>query len=777
MKNLYILFLFAVIGLGVCNAQIAYQTDDHGNQLLVMPASSPINETIFSQIDPLQSDDLQFVFDSLNVTYKGSWAFGQSFSIGCNSSGNIVFVGSGAGIILLDVSIPSMPVKLSEIHARGLIDAMYFDDFTSRLYLCTYFEGFEIWNLSNLTSPQLLGSAAIEGLPRGGIFASGQYVYVVSVANGVYVYDAANPAHPVLKGNCPIPGSNLVWNSSMVGNYIYLAVGNGGMKIIDVSNPVNPTIAGSSTYLTTGVYVEGNFAYTVAYNYGLRILDVTSPSAITQAGSVQLNGYPFRLKKIGNYVYIANSTSNPGGGIQVIDVSDPANPHEVFTYPGYADWIAGNGAVVAFTGGNNPCTILNISNPVEPVLASTYLLPISTIDVAVSGNYAYSASNGFRVYDISDKTHPTQIGYNENDGGLVEISGNVAIFIRESMTANNPVMIMDVSDPTNPVKAGQYMAPVMTNDIAVKDHYAFIACWWDGFRVIDFQNPASPVLVAHKFGWTGTSSVPGVDFCYVQGLHIVGNYLYLIDYQPFSGEDTKGLYIFDISDPTNPVKISRYPTTISSGYDITASGNFVYLADQNGGMEIIDVSDPVFPYTRSYISLPDVGWSIDYAENHVFVACYINGGVQVINVTDPDNPVIDGFYSRSGCFALGVRVNGNNIYLSDGAAGFQIYETQTITKAGGEVAIPDPINTYPNPFIDKVMIEIPATSQSDIELTIFDQYGRVVNTLINPQIPGNRQVFVWNGKNSNGKNVPNGVYYLSVNSGGSIIVKQVLKAN
>jgi len=774
MKNLYFLG-FLILNVLSVFSQIPAGVTSGGQQIITREVTSPLNQNIFTAVPPSNGDELLFSFDSLNVTYKGSWAFGQSFSMGCNGAGNIVFVGSGAGVYVLDVSVPSAPLKLSEISTRGLVDAMYFDDFSSRLYLCTYFEGFEIWNLADLQNPHLIGKAAVDGLPRGGIFASGQYVYVVSVANGVYVYDASNPASPVLKANCPVPGTNLVWNSSLVGNYIYLALGNGGMRIVDVSNPLSPSIVGSSAGQTTGLYAEGNLVYVVAYNYGLKILDVSNPSSVTQVGTLALNGWPYRVKKIGTHVYIASSTTNPGGGIKVVDVSSPQTPAEVTTYAGYADWLAGNGNVVAYTGSSFPCNILDISNPASPVLASTFDIPVSTIDVAVRDQYAYSASRGFRVYDISDKTRPVQVGYDSNDGGLLDLAGNTAVYIRESMTANNPVMLMNISDPENPFKEGQYMAPVMTNDIAILDHYAFIACWWDGFRVIDFQNPAAPALVAHKFGWTGSSSIPGVDFCYVQALDIEGNYLYLLDYQPFTNEDTKGLYIFDISDPENPVKLSRYPVLMSSGYDLTAHGNFVYVADQNGGMEIIDVSDVQFPVTRSYITLPDVGWSIDYAEDHVFVACYINGGVQVVNVADPDNPIIDGYYARSGCFALGVRVHGNNIYLSDGPAGFQIYETQTVTRVDDFEATSGSLKITPNPFRNEVRIEISGISQSHAEMMISDFSGRTVATMDLPVNPDKQVNFKWDGRNQSGETVKPGVYLIRVTDGEKVVMGKVVK--
>ena len=135
--------------------------------------SMPEKVNLFTLQQPIQDDGTRFEFDSLNVTYQGSWALGQSFSISCNGPGDILFVGSGAGVIILDVSTPSTPVELGEIHTRGLVDAICFDEVTNRMYLCTYFAGFEIWDVSNFAAPVRLGRGSTDGLPRGGIFASG----------------------------------------------------------------------------------------------------------------------------------------------------------------------------------------------------------------------------------------------------------------------------------------------------------------------------------------------------------------------------------------------------------------------------------------------------------------------------------------------------------------------------------------------------------------------------------------------------------------------------
>lgn len=250
----------------------------------------------------------------------------------------------------------------------------------------------------------------------------------------------------------------------------------------------------------------------------------------------------------------------------------------------------------------------------------------------------------------------------------------------------------------------------------------------------------------------------------------------MIDYGPFEAEDTRGLYIFDISDTVNPVKISRYTGLLSSGYDIDVVGDFAYIADWNGGMEVVDVTLKQTPVARGYISLPDAPWKIDVKENHAFLACYINGGVQVVDVTHPDNLEIDGYYTRSGCFALGIRVDGNDIYLADGAAGFQIYKTGLITGSG-TLPLPavSPSSAFPNPFKNQVEIRAASVAEAGRDLHVYDASGRLVILLAPSGNEKGSVIYHWNGKNQSGNDAAPGFYYYKTAPGEGGFAGKMLK--
>jgi hypothetical protein len=688
-------------------------------------------------IIPVTDQNREIDFDSLDMAFTGNWPAGQSFSISASPTGDTLFVGEGGMLDVLDISDPYNPVMIAQIRARAIIDGSFYDPSLQRLYLAAYFSGVEVWDVSDFASPARICRIPTSSYPRGGVFAHDNYVYIVTVADGFWIADISDLENPVMVGHRAIPGNPLIWNSAFQGNFAYLAADNSGMKIIDFTNPANPVIAGNYNGMVTGVYVRDTLGFIASSNLGLRVVNITDPANVTLEGYCTIPGVPYRITVSGDYAFVANSTTEQGG-VNVVDVSTPDVPTLVATYTGYQTYIAGQGNAIGATGGVEGCLVLDVSDPLQPVEAFSMPLAGFTYEVAVEGDFGYTGSNGFRVFDLSDISNPVQVGFHDADGALVGVRDSVAVYIRKSMTANNPVMVMDISDPYNPSKAGQYMAPVMTYDLALKGNYAFVACWWDGFRVVDFTNPAAAVLKAHEFGWVN-GAVPGEDFCYVQTLDIYGDLLFLADYQPFSNEDTKGLYIFNIADPVHPQFVSRYATLLSTAQDIKALGNYVYVADGSGGLEVIDVSDPYLPASVGYCSLPDGANGVAVSWPFVFVGDYILGGVQVVDVTIPSAPFVTAYYKPSGVFAQGVTVKDNFVVAGDGVCGFQVYDLLTATNIGGqEAASMFGLSVYPNPGKGSRYVTMDIDQPASVTLRILNSRGQEILSLGKKSYPAGR---------------------------------------
>jgi flagellar hook assembly protein FlgD len=68
---------------------------------------------------------------------------------------------------------------------------------------------------------------------------------------------------------------------------------------------------------------------------------------------------------------------------------------------------------------------------------------------------------------------------------------------------------------------------------------------------------------------------------------------------------------------------------------------------------------------------------------------------------------------------------------------------------------------------------IQTVTQSNLNVSVFDAKGRLVNTLINKNKAPGFYSLKWDGRNLNGRYVPTGVYFIQVKSGENIDTRKV----
>ena len=80
---------------------------------------------------------------------------------------------------------------------------------------------------------------------------------------------------------------------------------------------------------------------------------------------------------------------------------------------------------------------------------------------------------------------------------------------------------------------------------------------------------------------------------------------------------------------------------------------------------------------------------------------------------------------------------------------------------------------YPNPFNPSTSISFDIYESSRITLSIFDLNGRLVKNLMSGNLGAGTYKIDWNGKNTSGISVAGGVYFYSITSGESSIIKKM----
>ncbi|MCF7797087.1 MAG: T9SS type A sorting domain-containing protein, partial [Candidatus Marinimicrobia bacterium] len=76
------------------------------------------------------------------------------------------------------------------------------------------------------------------------------------------------------------------------------------------------------------------------------------------------------------------------------------------------------------------------------------------------------------------------------------------------------------------------------------------------------------------------------------------------------------------------------------------------------------------------------------------------------------------------------------------------------------------LTAYPNPFNPSTNIRYALPENSRVEIIIYDQLGRQVNTLVNGQRTAGDYALKWNGTDVAGRQLSSGLYFCQIRAGG-----------
>jgi hypothetical protein len=284
---------------------------------------------------------------------------------------------------------------------------------------------------------QFISSLATVGVAYN-LFVWGDYVAVAAQANGVEIYNIANPASPTYVSTYSA-GSGLANGVFVAGSYMFIAYGQEGLHVVDISNPAFPVY--KSSLILPGfadvenVFVSAGYAYLAAKNLGMFVVDLSNLDTLAQRGQYNLSGgIAYDVKVVDTLAYIAYGS----GGMEIVNVIDPDTATFVgnFTPAGFGVVrrldIVGNRAYLALQ--NSGLEIVNITNPAAPVQLGNY----NNINVYITG---------------ADLDGTTAYAANRDDG----------------------VQIVDVTTPAAPVAGLFYNTEGQANNLVFRNSFVFVA--------------------------------------------------------------------------------------------------------------------------------------------------------------------------------------------------------------------------------------------------------------------------------------------------------------
>lgn len=273
--------------------------------------------------------------------------------------------------------------------------------------------------------PEELGSTMLN---IDGFDVIGTDVYAALRGDGMGVLDASDPAAISVVGMLDVEGEP-VYRAASDGSLIVGGRRGGGAIIIDASDPSSLVeLWGSEDVDTEDIVLDGTFAY-LASPAGLSILDLSTPDTpVVIIEDVQQDGAGMNIggstiAKDGDIVYMAGFDFTP------INVSDPAMPMTLAE----VDTGRPNNLIVssgyAYVGGNDGVEIFDVTDPATPALVGTYpgeRASLIALDDANSRLYVFGSSTAstqvplLRIVDVADPAAPVEIGsmYDDLDDPL-----------------------------------------------------------------------------------------------------------------------------------------------------------------------------------------------------------------------------------------------------------------------------------------------------------------------------------------------------------------------
>lgn len=442
--------------------------------------------------------------------------------------------------------------------------------------------GFEIYNVDNPKKPVALASVRI---------------------------DDPNPLTPLIFGPIEDVGVHNLWLFTQ-GDNDYVGVTTetafGIFQIFDITDPSNPALVsswGAEETFDPGVNASGDIDRTL--NAAIWLTSGFGNSANRFLHDVTIN-------EDGTRAYL----SNWDAGLILLDISDPANPSPISVaidevngsldgeVNSHSAWPNEDGTVVAegeedFSAWEALVPPSNVTfgdlNEIPGVIVSTGAGDDLQANSGTAGSIsATSVTQGGSTYpatEFSGNNFP--LGDTTLTGSLVFIGRACTGDVIEAQLAEGDIAVArrgacNFSEKANNAAAAGASAIVIANNNPISTP-------WSGIRIWDYSDEANPVLASTINTECSASTAPS-ETCRADGTYSSHN-VQIEDNKLYVSWYSDGIIVYDISDPYNPVELTRFVDASTNGgepldfwgiYLEPGEDDLVYASDRNGGLYIFE---------------------------------------------------------------------------------------------------------------------------------------------------------------------------------------------
>ncbi|MCE7744769.1 MAG: hypothetical protein GPJ52_06505 [Candidatus Heimdallarchaeota archaeon] len=434
----------------------------------------------------------------------------------------------------------------------------------------------------------------------------------------------------------------------------------------------------------------------VGTNIGFLLLNRSDPTTLSYLGEITLD------ERV-NFIHIKNKTLfvYTSSGLTIYNVTNFENLIKIASYPSIDDMEQYHFIIrdeygfkeIEDDDNKDNIVILNISNPQNIFEISRFVVPFSRVrSYFVKDNFIYiSTFDGLHIVNITDPTNPNEIAYftaihhngyekvfvdnqkmiylfsrtehaflvlNGSDsspltildeisfGGITSIIEYENNLLVETNKYYTELIVINTTDPTNLI----IKSNITYGTLGLPDANLSFKWYYDS---IFYISKTSEVFIL-DFGDVMNPEMIELFDCggFAYDIEVIGNHVYI-------PEGIKGIEIIDISNKSNPTKVSSWQSEISS-YGLLKDNEYIY-SHASYDFDIYKLTNPLeFNLIGSYRSGGLPLGSPSKNKDYIYFIGGCEGALTIINVKDKTNPEIEKLYQGYGFRSI--TVQGNRLY-------------------------------------------------------------------------------------------------------------------
>jgi hypothetical protein len=279
--------------------------------------------------------------------------------------------------------------------------------------------------------------------------------------------------------------------------------------------------------------------------------------------------------------------------------------------------------------------------------------------------------------------------------------------------------IFDISDFSNPVQVASIpqLSDGYAHQFILKDGIAYIGNGYGGIWIINCTNPENPSVITnfrHDYSWdiqimddilyAGNGHIQAQESITVTNISNLYNPIHiktiltdddipeleLIENKLYASGSTDGLYIYDITNKTDPKSLGNY--TDSENPEIYLAcmeivGNIIYAGYYQYGLKVLDASNVANVTQIAEIQNSSGNYySIKRFDDYLYISD-ISNGFKILDITTPTNPTEIVSYYYENCGSNDIFRNDNTLFVADRTNGLIIFNIGDMDSTTSENTI------------------------------------------------------------------------------------------